>query len=208
MVLFDEIEKAHPQILDKFVQILDDGRLTDRRGITASFSDCLLIFTSNLGVLETDPQTGHLNLLITPGNHYFELETRVREAIRNHFTKALGRPGLLDRIGDNIVVFDFITAEVARQILDLQLRNVADRLAVESGIRLELGNAALQRLDAWCDSDVLAFGGRGIGNMIEARLINPLARYLFDANAQTGRVTVDDLQIDRGQVTLIARHEP
>lgn len=139
---------------------------------------------------------------------YDELQLIVNEAIRDYFTSALGRPALFNRFADNIVVFDFIRPELARQILQVQLRNVADRLARELGIRLEFGNAATQRLDAWCATvEVLAFGGRGIGSVVESKLISPLTRYLFDADVQSGRVIVDDIQTDGGLVELIIRHE-
>ncbi len=113
VILFDEIEKAHPRILDKFLQILEDGRLTDGRGDTAYFSEAILIFTSNLGIYVDD---GHGQRVqnVKPGDPYEVVETRVREAIADHFKYRLGRPEILNRIGDNIVVFNFITPDSRR----------------------------------------------------------------------------------------------
>jgi ATP-dependent Clp protease ATP-binding subunit ClpB len=208
VVLFDEFEKANRQIFDKFLQILDDGRLTDGQGTTTYFSECMLIFTTNLGIVHTDPQTNKKTQLVEPGMGYDTLERTVKEAIRDHFARELGRPELLNRFGDNIVVFNFIEAPTALEILDGQLQNVKDRLAREHGIVLELNAGAEGSLEKWCTSpETLANGGRGIGNEVESKLINPLARYLFDENVRSGKVYVDDIQADSGVVTLVARHD-
>jgi hypothetical protein len=209
VVLFDEFEKADRQIFDKFLQILEDGRLTDGQGTTTYFTECMLIFTTNLGIVRTDRQTGEKVQLVEPGLPYETLDRKVRMAIQEHFTRELGRPELLNRFGDNIVVFDFISAEVAFEILDGQLTNVKDRLAREQDIQLELEAGATKRLQGWCTaSETLVNGGRGIGNEVESRLINPLARYLFDQNVRSGKLYVSDIRDDGGIVTLIARHEP
>jgi len=208
VVLFDEFEKANRQIFDKFLQILDDGRLTDGQGVTTYFTECMLIFTSNLGIVRTDPKTGEKIQSVQPGLKYDELERTVKEAIKDHFTTELGRPELLNRFGDNIVVFNFIDESTARKILAGQLRNVEERLSREHDIQLELGDSALQRLDAWCTrAQTLAHGGRGIGNEVESKLINPLARYLFDQDLRSGKVFISDIQMIDGVVVLTAEHE-
>ncbi len=168
VILFDEIEKAHPRILDKFLQILEDGRLTDGRGNTAFFSESILVFTSNLGTRG-----------VRPGMPYDELESRVRSAITEHFTTALNRPELLNRFGDNIVVFDFIGPDAADTIFDLQLANICRRVSDEHHIKLRLDDDVTATLRAWCTSE-LDKGGRGIGMALESYFINPLARALFD----------------------------
>jgi MoxR-like ATPase len=208
VVLFDEFEKAHPQIFDKFLQILDDGRLTDGQGTTTYFSECMLIFTSNLGIFHTDLQTKEKTQLVFPGEPHDELERKVKEAINDHFTRVLGRPELLNRFGDNIVVFDFIDEEIAREILAKQLLQVGDRLAREHNIVLVLEERARTRLEAWCtDKETLIYGGRGIGSQVESKLINPLARYLFNAQMRSGKVYVSDILAEEGKVTLVARQE-
>ncbi|GIF06854.1 AAA family ATPase [Actinoplanes siamensis] len=208
VVLFDEFEKANRQIFDKFLQILDDGRLTDGQGVTTYFTECMLIFTSNLGIFRDDPATGEKVQLVHPGIDHDTLERTVKEAIKDHFTRELGRPELLNRFGDNIVVFDFISEPTALRILDGQLRNVEERLSREHGVHLELGGAARQRLQRWCAApETLTNGGRGIGNEVESKLINPLARYLFDQDVRWGKVRVEDITAADGLVTLHARHE-
>ena len=177
VILFDEIEKAHPRILDKFLQILEDGRLTDGRGDTAYFSEAILIFTSNLGIFIDD---GHGQRVqnVKPGDTYEVVEARVREAISDHFKYRLGRPEILNRIGDNIVVFNFITPDIAALILAGMLKNVTRRLADEHKIELVLPAGIRAQLLDLCTRD-LSNGGRGIGNTLESVFINPLARALF-----------------------------
>lgn len=178
VVLFDEIEKAHPRILDKFLQILEDGRLTDGRGDTAYFSETILIFTSNLGIYVEDAQ-GQRNQNVKPGDSYETVELKVREAIGNYFKFKLSRPELLNRIGDNIVVFNFISAEVAAKIFDGMLRNVARRLQEELNLQLAMPASVRDELLLRCTRD-LSNGGRGVGNQLESNFINPLSRALFE----------------------------
>jgi ATP-dependent Clp protease ATP-binding subunit ClpA len=185
VVLFDEIEKANKAVLDKFLQILEDGRLTDGQGITTHFSECVLIFTSNLGIMTTDPATGERSARVHPGMPYPELEASVKAAVRDHFTISLGRPELLNRLGDNIVVFDFINRDTAYRIFELQLRNVTRTVERELQMSLGLTDQARGQLREACTVDT-PNGGRGIGNLLESNLINPLARELFDMDAPAG----------------------
>lgn len=176
VILFDEIEKAHPRLLDKFLQILEDGRLTDGRGETTYFSEAVIIFTSNLGIYVE--REGRRVLNVQPSDSYETVEERVREAISNYFRFTLSRPEILNRIGENVVVFNFITPPVGRQIFDGMLQNVLNRARAEHGAEIVLEDAAHDQLLEWCTRD-LSNGGRGIGNHIEMCFINPLARALF-----------------------------
>jgi ATP-dependent Clp protease ATP-binding subunit ClpB len=197
VVLFDEIEKAHQLVLDKFLQILEDGRLTDGRGDTAYFSESILIFTSNLGVQEEDPQTKVIKILIDPGQGFDEVDKAVRDAIEKHFQTKIRRPELLNRIGDNIVVFDFIREEAAAMIFAGQVANVQNLVAAEHDLALEIAPWVLDKLRDACTTD-LTFGGRGIGNQVEALLVNPLARTLFDHPLPRGaRARVSALDLSR-----------
>lgn len=184
MILFDEIEKAHPRILDKFLQILEDGRLTDGRGSTVHFSESVLVFTSNLGTSVEDG-SGRLVPQVHPGMPYEEIEERMKAAINDHFTRVLGRPELLNRFGDNIVVFDFIDREAAARIFDLQLDNIISRVHEEQGIVLEVDVEAQAALRERC-TDNPHMGGRGIGMALESQFVNPLARALFDRDPAAG----------------------
>jgi energy-coupling factor transporter ATP-binding protein EcfA2 len=192
VVLFDEIEKAHPRLLDKFIQILEDGRLTDGRGDTVYFSESIIVFTSNLGIYVEGPD-GRRVQNVRPGDSYETVERNVREAISHHFRYALGRPEILNRIGENIVVFNFIVPEVGILILDGMVRNIARRVQEEHGVVLRIAPAARAKLIETCLAD-LSLGGRGIGNQLETALINPLARALFGTDlAGRSTITVADV---------------
>jgi len=177
VILFDEIEKSHPRILDKFLQILEDGRLTDGRGRTIYFAESVIIFTSNLGIYG-EGEDGRRKLLISQDDDFDTLQRTINEAIENHFKVKLGRPELLNRLGENIVVFDFIQPEIAIQILHKMLANICHRVQEENGCKLVLAAEAQNRLQQLSTKE-LTNGGRGIGNALETVFINPLARALF-----------------------------
>ncbi|WP_339316396.1 AAA family ATPase [Paenibacillus sp. FSL R10-2734] len=193
ILLFDEIEKAHPSIFDKFLQILEDGRMTDGQGNTVYFSECIIIFTSNLGIF-TRNELGVREANVTEKMEYNEVQAKVRQAIGNYFMLELGRPEILNRIGENVVVFDFIRPEVAETILDAQLRKIVTNLSSEKRIELSLREEARATLLEKSLGN-LSNGARGIGNIVESLLINPLSRYLFD-NAIKGDESITINSID------------
>ena len=197
ILLFDEIEKASPTILDKFLQILEDGRMTDGQGNTAYFSDCIIIFTSNLGIYTKDAY-GNRQVNVTPDMKPDEVRERVRSAISDYFKMELGRPEILNRIGENIVVFDYIGEEAAREILHARLCRIEQTLQTENGIRISL-SLIEEKLLALCMKN-LENGGRGINNIVEKALINPLARHLFDEHVRSGesRCVTDLLENEDG----------
>jgi ATP-dependent Clp protease ATP-binding subunit ClpA len=178
ILLFDEIEKAHPSILDKFLQILEDGRMTDGQGNTVYFSETIIIFTSNLGIYQ-NAITGERKQVVTSDLAYEEVQTKVREGIEHYFKLELGRPEILNRIGENIVVFDFIREDVADEILTSQINRICSNLRTDKNIYLEISDQAHQTLLSKA-IDNLDNGGRGIGNIVESLLVNPLSRYMFD----------------------------
>jgi ATP-dependent Clp protease ATP-binding subunit ClpA len=184
VILFDEIEKAHPRLLDKFLQLLDDGVLTSGRGERVYFSETIIIFTSNLGIYKQDEQGNRL-LNVSADAPYEQVEEKVREEIRRYFHYQLGRPEILNRIGENIVVFDFIRLEVAPQIYEKMLHNVLARLLDSRKIEVTIPQKVNQELRERCTRD-LSNGARGIGNQLEVWLINPLARALFNQGVSDG----------------------
>jgi ATP-dependent Clp protease ATP-binding subunit ClpB len=208
LILFDEIEKAHPRILDKFLQVLDDGRLTDGQGETVYFTESVIVFTSNLGVYsdteESDGMGGVVRVRRPTADRatvsYAEMAARIEAAIRQFFVLELGRPELLNRIGDNIVVFDYIDAVTGQQILELMVRNVADRIRQEYQISLHVSAKAMRLLETACLSpDALQLGGRGIGSILETALVNPLANAIFQADPWPGAAADLDLSRDGDQ---------
>ena len=183
VVLFDEIEKAHPRILDKFLQVLDDGVLTSGRGDRVYFSEAFIVFTSNLGIYSEGP-TGDRVQAVSPGEPFETVKAKVRSGIEDHFKSVLNRPELLNRIGENIIVFDFIRDDVAQQIFDQMIDALLGDVRI-LGFEVAISYGARAALRTLCLAD-LSNGGRGIRNQVEAHLINPLSRALFDGGAQPG----------------------
>ena len=178
IVLFDEVEKAHPKILDVFLQILDDGRLTSGRGETVYFSESIIVFTSNLGMFEKLPD-GTKKQCITPDMPYSEIKERIDGAIEDFFKFQINRPEILNRIGKNIAVFDFIREETAEKIMEKMMGNLLFRLKDSHNIRLKFTGDAYRQLTGLVCSD-LSMGGRGIGSNLESFFMNPLSRKLCE----------------------------
>lgn len=198
VVLFDEIEKAHPRILDKFLQILDDGVLTSGRGDRVYFSEALILFTSNLGIYSTDG-AGQRVANVTPADSHETVDAKVKSEIENHFKLVLNRPEILNRIGENVIVFDFIRDDVASEIFDNIVGNLLGH-ARTLGFEITVSQPANETLRQLCISD-LTNGGRGIRNQIEAHLTNPLSRALFDRDSDSG--TFEIVDIHPGAVTTL-----
>ena len=195
VVLFDEIEKAHPRILDKFLQILDDGVLTSGRGDRVYFSEALIVFTSNLGIYKVN-EAGERQINVSQHELYEAVKQKVESEIERHFKFVLNRPEILNRMGENIIVFDFIREDTAAQIFQQMVMNTIADLKSQ-GLDVSLGSDAMNELQKLCLSD-LSNGGRGIRNQVEAHLLNPLARALFDADAAPGSTyLVSSIQVGR-----------
>ena len=193
VVLFDEIEKAHPRIMDIFLQILDDGRLTSGRGETVYLSETIIIFTSNLGVYSlTDNNEKVQN--ITMDMDYKTIDATLRNAIEEHFKYRLQRPEILNRIGENIVIFDYIREDVAKDIFNKMINRVLDNLREHHNINIFIEENALNKLQQECLKS-LDMGGRGIGNQIENIFINPLSRALFENGIKANdTITIDSVE--------------
>jgi len=194
VVLFDEVEKAHPRILDTFLQIIDEGRLTDSRGSTAYFSEALVIFTSNIGMIGKD-HSQNLGMNIMPSDQYVEIERKIVEAVRGYFRYELERPELMNRIGRNIVTFDFIRGGTASLIFSAIMGRVLETVRAEHGVDIEIAPDALRDLRRLCISDWFE-GGRGIANRIESHFINPLSRELFNRQPEHRMIVRSVLEVE------------
>lgn len=193
ILLFDEIEKANGKILDKFLQILEDGRITSGKGETVYFSECVIIFTSNLGIMKEELERVYENTVVKKTvpvvswmDEYSTVNKEVREGISFHFNSVLKRPELLNRLGNNIVVFDFIDKVVAVEIFDIMVQKITERISSEHHATLCINDTSKEFLRERCRED-LSHGGRGIGNCLETMLINPLARELFKHKELEGK---------------------
>jgi hypothetical protein len=199
VILFDEIEKAHPRILDKFLQVLDDGVLTSGRGDRVYFSEAFVIFTSNLGIYRQQADGSRVPN-VSPADRYDEVRKRVRAEIDLHFKVVLNRPEILNRIGENIIVFDFIREPVGQQILESMIKNILSDLAANQGLQLTIGRRAYEKLRDQALQD-LSNGGRGIRNQVEIHLLNPLSRALFELQNPSAAYEIADIKI--GEVTQV-----
>lgn len=191
VILFDEIEKASPTILDKFLQILEDGRMTDNQGNTVYFGETIIIFTSNIGLTKeaTDPEnafrsTPHRVPTITIEDPTKEDTPEFRNRVTEMLTEGVkayfndnGRPELLNRLGDdNIVVFQFINVKDAMSICDYKLGKICKTIKAEKNIDI-ITDDVIEMLH---EKAILerAHGGRGVGNMLEREFLNPLASFI------------------------------
>ena len=200
VVLFDEIEKAHPRILDKFLQVLDEGVLTSGRGERVYFSEAFLVFTSNLGIYRLDVH-GERVPNVLPGEAYETVQTKVKDEIARHFKLTLGRPEILNRLGENIMVFDFIRENVAAEIFDSMLDGLIMKVKQSQGVSVDMASDVKPILQQLCLDD-LSNGGRGIRNQLEVHFVNPLARLLFDQNVPAG-ATLRITGLHHGTATVL-----
>ena len=196
ILLFDEIEKANPTILDKFLQILDDGRMTDSRGETVYFTECLIVFTSNIGMNPGIADEDHAEQDLS----YVELERKVRQALRENW-----RPEFINRIGQNVIVFDYIREKEAEAILQKQLDKICALIESQKNIRITWIQDSLfyQKLRAYCMRN-LQYGGRGIGNAVEYYFLTPLGREIAFESIRAGeRIRLTDIEEDTVSIKLI-----
>ena len=209
VLLFDEIDKAHPRLFDLFLQILEDGRLTDGQGATVHFTECVLIFTSNLGVSAEvlrpknrrgakaegggeesdggDKEADEAKRRPRLSRH--DRPEDVREALRAafdaFFNDHIGRPELRNRFGDSFVPMDFIQPDSVPLILNKALASVTARVKEVHGAELTVADDPWEvlRVEA---ARRLDHGGRGVVTAVESALVNPLSRELFHQPAQAG----------------------
>lgn len=169
VILLDEIEKAHPDVFNVLLQVLDDGRLTDGHGRTVDFRNSVIVMTSNLGSQLIQEMAGEDN--------YDAMKSAVMEVVGSHF-----RPEFVNRI-DDLVVFHPLGRDHIRKIVDIQLGYLRDRLA-ERDIRIHLSDSARDKLaDAGFDP---VYGARPLKRAIQQQVENPLAQEILKGNFKPG----------------------
>lgn len=205
VILFDEIEKAHPKVMDIFLQLLDDGRLTDNRGQTVFFTEAVIIFTSNLGTRTNDSRgtptmerAGLEEILIDEELSDDERKTRIRahfsNSVEEFFNYEISRPELLNRIGNNIVPFNYIhTRDAQQEIVTAHLKRIkaefADRYR-QMGYQLHFDEAIPTWVVTKHGEKMGQFGGRGITTALQEEIMLPLSRAVLRAEYRnTGAVT-------------------
>jgi ATP-dependent Clp protease ATP-binding subunit ClpB len=195
VVLFDEIEKAHPEVLNVMLQLLDDGRLTDGKGRTVDFKNTVVIMTSNVGSPLIAEQVGQGETTLSEGTR-----RQVMDVLRQHF-----RPEFLNRV-DEIIVFHPLSREQMRSIIDIQLRGLMKRLE-ERKIRVELSDRAKDLLIA--DGYDPMYGARPLKRTLQRQVLDKLAMQVLQGDFREGDVVrIDaprgDLEFSRAEQAIPA----
>jgi ATP-dependent Clp protease ATP-binding subunit ClpC len=196
VVLFDEIEKAHPEVWNSLLQILDDGRLTDGQGRIVDFRNTVLIMTSNLGT-EYVRTSGPIGFVQTTDVKDREAQEKIQKELKKTF-----RPEFLNRI-DEIITFSALTLEQMSQIVDLQMREVSERLS-EHGLTVQLTPAARDWL-ANIGYDP-AFGARPLRRALQKHVESPLSIKLLGGEFRGGDTVIVDVEDQDGEQVLVFHH--
>jgi ATP-dependent Clp protease ATP-binding subunit ClpB len=186
VVLFDEIEKAHHDVFNVLLQMLDDGRLTDGQGRTVDFKNTVVIMTSNIGspIIQEYFTAGSMG-----SKEHAQMEQRVKMELRGHF-----RPEFLNRV-DDIIIFHSLNEKQLAAIVDIQLQRLEKRLAQQQ-LKLDLDNSAKRFLAK--EGFDPQFGARPLKRAIQERLLDPLAMKLLDGEFKPGdhiRVSAQDSEL-------------
>jgi ATP-dependent Clp protease ATP-binding subunit ClpB len=170
VILLDEIEKAHPDVFNVLLQVLDDGRLTDGQGRVVSFKNAIVIMTSNVG-------SQFIQMLAEGGSDEKEVDTMLQEALRATF-----RPEFLNRV-DDVVTFHALSLDQIAEIVALQLESVRARLA-DRKIAIELDDATVERLSL--DGFDPVFGARPLKRLIQREVVDRVAKALIEGSVHEG----------------------
>ena len=199
VVLFDEIEKAHPEVLNILLQVLDDGRLTDAKGRVVNFKNTIIILTSNLGsnFIEKMESIGFRSN--KEEQEYEETKDKVLDALRDFF-----RPEFLNRL-DEIIVFDILSREVIRNIVDIKIRDIKERIQGK-GINISLTEESLSYLAE--EGYNPHYGARLLSRLIQEKILNPIAMMIISKTAQKGdtlyvSLKSGSLKIDKKKKTSV-----
>jgi ATP-dependent Clp protease ATP-binding subunit ClpA len=214
-VLFDEIEKAHPKIMDIFLQILDEGRLTDSRGQTTFFTETVIIFTSNIGTRTRNslgqaiPEREEIdaileNAKLTESERHDEIHRHFSDAVRDFFMYEISRPELLNRIGDNIVPFNYIDdSDMQKKIIVSHLDRIKDEFEDRFKIslyRFEYSTSVVDHLADKYKEIIASFGGRAITNAIENEIMKPLSKNLLKAEYESTHDIIFKVKAENGKI--------
>jgi ATP-dependent Clp protease ATP-binding subunit ClpB len=177
VILFDEIEKAHPEVFNMLLQVLDEGRLTDGKGRVVNFKNAIIILTSNIGsqFIEKMESIGFSNR--SAAEDYSQTKEKLMESLKDHF-----RPEFLNRL-DEIIVFDILSPESIAEIVKIRIKVVADRLAgKEIGFEIEGGALAFLAKEGYNPH----YGARPLNRLIQNKILNPVASYIISKGVKKG----------------------
>ena len=177
VILFDEVEKAHRDVFNVLLQVLDDGRLTDGKGRTVDFKNAVIVMTSNIGSAE-------IQKLSAKKAEEWEIEAQIKELLKNYF-----RPEFLNRI-DETILFHSLGREHLTKIVDIQLKHLADRLATRN-LNFHMSETAKKQLaNEGYDPQ---FGARPLKRIIQQRIENPIAGAILEGKCRDGQTIEVDV---------------
>ena len=196
VILFDEIEKAHPEVFNTLLQVLDDGILTDGKGRTINFKNTIIIMTSNIGsqYIQKMESIGFSDN--TAQDDYSNMKEKIMERMKDHF-----RPEFLNRL-DEIIIFDILSPKVIRDIVSIRVNVAKERLFKNKGIKLDLSDKALAYLAK--EGYNPQFGARLLNRLIQSKILNPVASYIIGGTLGEG----DTVSVDiKGSELVIETHK-
>jgi len=201
VILFDEIEKAHPEVFNILLQVLDNGRLTDSKGRAVNFKNTIIILTSNLGAeyFNRMNSIGFNNKEYSAGDEVPDVERindKIMESLKDHF-----RPEFLNRL-DDIILFKVLSREVVKSIVGIQLKQVETRLA-DKGVKLVLSSASLDYLAA--NGYDPNFGARPLRRLIQDKILNQVASLLISRKIENGGEVVVDVTSDKNDLQAVVK---
>lgn len=189
VLLFDEIEKAHPEVFNILLQVLDNGRLTDSKGRTVNFKNTIILLTSNLGsefMNRLQVQIGFSTLAASAeAGRFEEVKSKITSALKQHF-----RPEFLNRL-DDIIIFNPLSRETIREIVDIQVELVAKRLAHRE-IKLSVSDAMKDYLAR--EGYSAEYGVRPLKRLIQVKILNPVAEFIIGRKMEKGGIVAVDLK--------------
>ncbi len=177
VILFDEVEKAHPEVFNMLLQVIDDGRLTDGKGRVVNFKNTIIILTSNIGsqFIEKMESIGFSNS--SDKEDYSNMKEKVMESMKDYF-----RPEFINRL-DEIIVFDVLSEEALKEIVNLRVKTVKERL-MNKGIEFKISEEALSQLAK--EGYDPHYGARPLNRLIQNKILNPVASHIISNNVREG----------------------
>jgi ATP-dependent Clp protease ATP-binding subunit ClpB len=201
VVLFDEIEKAHPEVFNVLLQVLDNGRLTDSKGRVVNFRNTVIIMTSNIGALHIEKME-KLGFANNTDNHdrnnYDEAKNKINSALKDYF-----RPEFLNRV-DDIMIFDILSMESIRKIVEIQVDQIVKRLA-DKQIDLVLSPAVFDYLAK--EGYNPQYGARPLKRLIQTKILTPVANLLISQEVSKGGKILVDYKADKFSFDVKKKHK-
>jgi ATP-dependent Clp protease ATP-binding subunit ClpA len=190
VILFDEVEKAHPEVFNLLLQVLDEGRLKDSKGRYVNFKNCIIVLTSNIGSQFISKMESY-GFNSKPQSDYSEMKEKVLDNLKDFF-----RPEFLNRL-DDIIVFDVLSKSMISSIVEIQLKDLVERLQTKNVILKYSKEAVTKIADLGFDPH---YGARPIKRVIQKEVLNPIALSIVSNMSKKNKVVL--LDVKKGELVL------